>query len=720
MEKFIAICLVFIALCSASLRPVNAEGLISVDDDEGNACVVLDDAVHCWGNNHRGQLGFSSPSLVSMATRVGSGQAVSVSQYTTCRLEGGGVHCFGLYNENAQGEWPVAPESGSTDFAAFGYYGCSVIAGALHCWGNVPGSGVVSAENSIFGPLTAADITDVDVGPSGVCYVQAGTLNCFGKPDWSVLAGVPGAGAMPVAITSGALSNEQVETVAVGSHLACAITAKQQMACWGGGIFSDTPAIVVDTNLVPVEDVTQISVTDGMACAVSAGGVLCLGSGFLGRDSAVGYGTSAQGEWVKSIEAGMQAIDVAVSPNLSCVLFASNAVKCWGENLYGQLGLGKSAVVPTPEYVAFLGPGAGVDSVDAGFGTTCATVQGGARCWGVAKLSGSGVSGGYLTAPLQTFPPASGITHIRVGDEAACAHKKPDEVYCWGDSPAGALGLGATTSASTPAKVSGQFVAVDTGSAHTCAVTTDAKVKCWGKNEHGQLGVGDYQDRHTPQFVWTAQFGSLQQLSGAQAIATGDSHSCAIVGAAVFCWGSNISGQVGLPDSVEENAMATLVTGLPQGQTVLQLAVGDYHSCATMSGGATLCWGSSPTYSGGDWIPPQLLSSEFAHGSAGGNLHHCLRTGTTVYCWGGNWMGQLGNGTSGDYAYSGQVLAGGPVTAIGSGSIHACAVMANTGLKCWGYGKYGQLGNGDLGWRNVPTTPVIFSELFKDGFEAAN
>jgi alpha-tubulin suppressor-like RCC1 family protein len=103
---------------------------------------------------------------------------------------------------------------------------------------------------------------------------------------------------------------------------------------------------------------------------------------------------------------------------------------------------------------------------------------------------------------------------------------------CWGDNGSGQLGDGTTSASDAPVQVVGitsGAAAVATGDSHSCAIV-DGQVLCWGDNSSGQLGVS----------------GSTVPLSGTvQAIALGAFHSCALVSGAVWCWGSNSNGQLG-------------------------------------------------------------------------------------------------------------------------------------------------------------------------------
>jgi alpha-tubulin suppressor-like RCC1 family protein len=128
--------------------------------------------------------------------------------------------------------------------------------------------------------------------------------------------------------------------------------------------------------------------------------------------------------------------------------------------------------------------------------------------------------------------------------------------------------------------VSGTFRRVDAGANHTCAIAADGTLLCWGRNQEGQLGVGDQSDRLSPTQVGTDTDWSF--VSG------GDTHSCAIRGAegALYCWGTNLNGEVGDPMAP---AITTEPTFVSDGWAAV--SAGSNYTCAIDRAGALFCWG---------------------------------------------------------------------------------------------------------------------------------
>jgi len=233
------------------------------------------------------------------------------------------------------------------------------------------------------------------------------------------------------------------------------------------------------------------------------------------------------------------------------------------------------------------------------------------------------------------------------------------------------------------------------GGFHTCAyVTSSALLKCWGSNGAGQLGAGTYTDRYTPT---TINVGGAVGL-----LALGDSHTCAFVtsGALLKCWGWNGSGQLGDGTTTDRYNPTTINVGGAVGL----LALGGYHTCAYVTSSALLkCWGSNGagqlgagTYT--DRYTPTTINVGGAVGLlALGDAHTCayVTSSALLKCWGYNWAGQLGDGTTTDRTTPTTINVGGAVGLLALGNAHTCAYVTSSALlKCWGYNWAGQLGDG--------------------------
>lgn len=330
---------------------------------------------------------------------------------------------------------------------------------------------------------------------------------------------------------------------------------------------------------------------------------------------------------------------------------------------------------------------------------TCAiTVDYAAKCWGYNDKGQLG--DGTVTArrtPVDVVGLSSGVTHISVGLNSACAVHN-GAAKCWGDNTNGQLGDGTRTGRRTPVQVSGLtsgVTSIEAGlSSHTCAIVNGG-VKCWGLGSTGALGHGLLTDSLVPVEVLNLGAGS-----GVSDIAVGGSHSCAVQDGAAKCWGTNTSGQLG-NGSTSRLTSPNQVSGLESGIT--SISAYDRHTCAIQNGGAK-CWGVN-TYgqiginSTVNQLTPQTpigLGAGVTSISAGSN-HTCAVANGGAWCWGEGNYGRLGNGNNTNQSSPVSVLGlGGIPVSIDAGSQYTCAVMSNSGAKCWGINSYGILGDGTV------------------------
>ena len=172
---------------------------------------------------------------------------------------------------------------------------------------------------------------------------------------------------------------------------------------------------------------------------------------------------------------------IAAGAGHACVVVGGGAVKCWGYNSNGQLGNGTTTDSNTPVDVTGV-VGATAIASDAGAVHTCAIVGGGAvKCWGYNLYGqlGNGTNTDSTTAVDVTG--VAGATAIAAGFGHTCAIVGGGAVKCWGDAGFGQLGNGTNTDSTTAVDVTGVAGAtgITGGFGHTCALVAGGAVKCW-------------------------------------------------------------------------------------------------------------------------------------------------------------------------------------------------------------------------------------------------
>jgi alpha-tubulin suppressor-like RCC1 family protein len=375
----------------------------------------------------------------------------------------------------------------------------------------------------------------------------------------------------------------------------------------------------------------------------------------------------------------------------------------------------------------FTGPaswGIEIAQVSAGMQYTCAvTTTGGAKCWG---YNGDGQLGNGSNTSTSTPTDVSGMTtgvaqiSASAGAGHTCAVTTSGQVKCWGMNTQGQLGDGTTTDSNSPVAVRNSadtapltgVAEVHVGRLMTCARMTTGGVKCWGLNSSGgQLGDGTTSDSALPVDVLTTTGGA--PLGGATALTVGDDHACVLLtSTGLKCWGGNGSGNLGDGTTTLRRTPVD-VDGLTSG--VAQVSASGYGTCAVTTSGAAKCWGMNTQGQLGDGTTSNAaspvnvsgLTSGVASVSMSSYFGCAVTTSGAAKCWGPNWDGELGNGTSDGSLVPVSVSGLSSATSsISAGRNHACAVKTDGALQCWGWNGVGQLGSAtpvqQLAPANVP------------------
>ena len=338
---------------------------------------------------------------------------------------------------------------------------------------------------------------------------------------------------------------------------------------------------------------------------------------------------------------GVPFVQVAVGKESTCAIRSDSSLWCWGGNSNNQLLLPGTSNRLTPVAV---GAGALWNQVACGQSHSCGiSNQTALSCWG---NNGTGQLGAVpASAGGQADVPGGPWQSVATGLYHTCAIKQDGTLWCWGDNTDGTLGTGDTNPSSVPVQVTGQgWSQVSTNYLHTCAVETDGTLWCWGLNANLEAGT-------TSNFTWSpAQIGGTTWKQ----VTTGLYHTCAIkTDETLWCWGGNLSGQLG-SDSIP--VLPTSQTSDPvqvTGTTWQSVSAGESHTCAIMLDGTLWCWGSNTSGQLGD-NTLDSKSTPVAVGTFGqtwamvaaGVTHTCaLATGGALWCWGDNSAGQLGIGS---------------------------------------------------------------------------
>lgn len=490
--------------------------------------------------------------------------------------------------------------------------------------------------------------------------------------------------------------------VVTGFYHTCALTSEGTVMCWGDNEYGQLGDGTTTNRSAPVavnglSHVTSLTAGDYHTCALTdMGEVLCWGDNEQGQ---LGLGDVAPVSSTTALTVSAplsNVVGLAGGMDHTCAMLNTGGAMCWGENAYGQLGNGTMAGSSIPVPVGGL---SNTVAIAAGEQSSCAVLNmGKVMCWGAAL--------GISSLPRQ-IDGVSDAAEISIGSAFLCVRMIGGTVECWGHNEEGQLGDGTTTNHDTPVTVSGISDATEiaAGRYSACALTEAHGAKCWGYNIAGQLGNGLTMDSAIPVDVL---------LSGDVAISidAGLYQACAVTTTGkVKCWGDNEYGQLG---NGRMDAQVTPVTISPPVTATIALSAGFLDTCALTRNADVRCWGGN--YKGelgdgttsGRYVPAPVTGLSNVANIAVGWYHTCAATRSgSALCWGDNVGAQLGDGTAETHLTPVGVsgLSTG-VASVAAAHFHSCALMRSGSVKCWGSNSYGELGDGSTTMSYVPVDVV--------------
>lgn len=373
---------------------------------------------------------------------------------------------------------------------------------------------------------------------------------------------------------------------------------------------------------------------------------------------------------------------ISAGESHTCGLVQGGAAYCWGSNSSGELGNNDpnlASLYPDAVAATLDGTLLSFTSISTGLYFSCGlTIVGKAFCWGDNRFGqlGNGTLKN-VKVPVSVLPPVGeqslNFSSISTGVDSTCGLTLTGKAYCWGGNEFGQLGNNTTVAANIPVEVNApknsnilSFKQLSVGSFFVCGLTLNGTGYCWGSNERGALGNNGLTPSGNP-----TDFSTLPIAIATPAnensitfsnIATGINHACGLTtSGSAYCWGANEHGELG---------NGTSQPGTPVKPTLLPIAV------VTPSNGNALIFSSIAT----------------------GSTHTCGLTSIgTVYCWGENKTGQLGNNSVSDSNIPVAVASTKKGVVVKFSSISAgvgttCGVGSTGKPYCWGTNVNGALG----------------------------
>lgn len=691
---------------------------------------------------------------------------MSVSRYNSCAIFSDGLtRCWGAstYGQNANNTAQTGTVAGSMEAFMFpvpadignpivdlasksngDYHHCGIYQdGSLKCWGyNYQGQlgqnnqtyyGVNYTTASIYSaaPINLGQtVQKVEVGGYHTCAILAdGNVKCWGYNDYGqqgrgdkeTIGDAPGEMEAIVALDF----PQNIIDIALGDRHTCVLDSDGKVFCWGrnsegqlglgnnlnyGDDPGETPLSLAPIPLGVGRTALKIDAGFSHTCALLDNNqIKCWGNngnGQLGQEDTFYRGDhpSEMGDNLPTINlgTGLTALDVFAGGHTTCAELSNGKAKCWGNNSYGQLGLGLDHRLHQGDGIGEMGDnlselnlGSNVTSIlqmNPFFPVNCSLViESGRRvikCVGNNDAGVMGIENGALgdevselgsNTPVVDLGTNKTIANVIGGTHHTCTLFNDGSGKCWGNNAynvlgangagGGYVGTGAYHMGSLLSyMISGSgvtFTKLAFSKEHysSCAILSGNVLKCWGYNGYGQLGQNNYTNYSYIPTIPPIDLGGLLPVD----ISVGHIHSCVLLNdGSVKCWGRNLYGQLGQGDSTDRGGYAGSMAALTPidlgtGVTSSQICSGVHSNCVVTNSGKVKCWGLNTS------------------GQLG--LGHTNNMGDNASEMGDN-LPYVDLGTDRT------------VKKLACGSYHTCGILDNNKVKCWGNASSGQLGYG--------------------------
>ncbi|HEY5938948.1 MAG TPA: hypothetical protein VIU61_30050 [Kofleriaceae bacterium] len=548
------------------------ESVVEIAAGHDHTCARLSTGVVlCWGHDSYGELGGAESSKQALVPGITDAVAIRAGGTTSCAVrKTGTVTCWGghwttgLFDtwQRKQPPTDIPALAGVSELAVGAYHACGVRDGAVVCHGktNLLGDPAIECCKPAASKLALADVAGLALGFEHSCARRAsGTVECWGHDDR--LKVTP-----PAAIAGLA----DVVHVAAGAAHTCALRANNEVACWGANDFGQLGGgaiarISTPTRVPDLDDAIDLALGFVHSCALRRDGrVACWpGDNARVRDiKAFGKATALSSGIYETcavsaskVRCLQRSLDPQFPPAEVVVPRTSDGFQVGGSGICARTRTRQLACVeevsdahrfPGALPARKLVPIAGFTDVTAfasGPGELCAATSKHVLCAIVSseRIRGKGESPWDKPSPIAGVSGAD-VVALAGGGYHRCALLRSGKIACWGAGNMGELGDGnlLNTSTAVMVKTIDDATQITAGDEHTCALRKSGTVWCWGRDHFGQLGDGDavFDLRTEPHEV--------KNLTGVLEVNAAAFHTCARTADAVYCWGSNEFGRLGL------------------------------------------------------------------------------------------------------------------------------------------------------------------------------
>jgi len=469
----------------------------------------------------------------------------------------------------------------------------------------------------------------------------------------------------------------------------------------------------------PVQEITfgvnwkQFSVNSFSSGIKTDGTLWAWGPNTFGQlgDNSIIHRSSA----VQTVALGSNWYSIANGYQHTLAVKSDSTLWSWGRNSYGQLGSNVITHRSSPTQTIALGQN--WTYVAGGYQHSLAG-KSDSSIWSFGRNNFGQLGTGLLlhrSSPTQTLGYANNWSSVSCGNSFTTAIKTDGTLWACGTGTNGQLGDGTTASKSSPVQTAiyaTNWSKTKCGYLTTSSIKSDGTLWAWGNNENGQLGDNTITHRSSP--VQTVAFGTNWS-----SVASGRIHTAAIkTDGTLWTWGFNSSGQLG-DNTITNKSSPVQVIGFATNWS--SVACGTFFTAAVKADGTLWTWGQNTSGQLGDNTltnkssPVQVVgfANTWSSVACGDNHTAAIKKDGTLWMWGGNANGGLGNNTTTSTSSPVQTVTGGiNWSSVACGTFFTAAIKTDGTIWTWGLNSYGRLGDNTIIHRSSPVQVIGFANTW--------
>ncbi|MCB1197687.1 MAG: hypothetical protein KDK51_04880 [Deltaproteobacteria bacterium] len=466
----------------------------------------------------------------------------------------------------------------------------------------------------------------ITLGMKHGCYIDFDSKDLFCWGDNS--SGQLGTGNNVDITSKDTLILSNILQVSAGDDFTCALNELGKVYCWGDntdgqlGVGDNNPRLtptLIDVSSAGLSH-SFISIDAGSdhACGVhDSGALLCWGDNTYGQLSNGSVGNSnVPLLYVHNDDSGLfEFASISAGKSHNCGVNQDGKILCWGDNTYGQLGVGDTTSRNAPTEITTNGFLNRFFSVSVGEEKSCGLhILNFIVCWGdnLGDVLGVNSVDASVLTPTHLDMSLAGIDNdflrVSVGSFHICALHANGLPLCWGNYHKGNLGRKDLGDIKKPNYIDFQFIGneelffdVSANNSQSCHYSIDKEIFCSGVNTTGELGLGFKPNSDYPTVM---KFPSMNDLKKFKRVQVSnhyfrEKNSICVIDDSdkIYCWGDNTYGQLGIGNTTSKAAPTLINAG---GNTFKDIASAAETYCAVRTtGGLPLCWGKNDDYQAG-------------------------------------------------------------------------------------------------------------------------